>query len=202
MLNFSYIEANAEQAVRSVEQEAVDVYGFLAEQFARGSIVDNRVYQFVYRSFYRLDNAGLTPEFKSKYFILLENSRGREEVDLKALTKELYAIPNRKGQLSLQFSFVTKLANSVNSRYPIYDGEVARALDFHSPQPSKPFEVRFDEFMVFYADLRDTYNEILSRNLLEGPRQMFREIYSAPVDRIPDIKVLDFIFWSAGKLRS
>jgi hypothetical protein len=33
------------------------------------------VFQFTFRSFYRLDNAGLTPEFKSKYFALLEESR-------------------------------------------------------------------------------------------------------------------------------
>ena len=69
-----------------------------------------------------------------------------------------------------------------------------------SPQPNKSFEVRFEQYMVFYADLRDTYTEILKHNLLEEPRRIFRHIYSAPLERIPDIKVLDFIFWSAGKL--
>ena len=75
-------------------------------------------------AFYRLDNAGLTPEFKSKYFMLLEESRNLPEVYLRNLVKELYAIPNLKGQQSLQFSFVTKLANTVNRQYPIYDSEV------------------------------------------------------------------------------
>ena len=200
LLNFSHIEANAQPAVRTIGQEAVDVYAFLAEQFARGPVLDNYVYQFMYRSFYRLDNAGLTTEFKSQYFALLERSRDLDEVDLKTLTKELYAAPNSKGQRSLQFSFVTKLANTVNCQYPIYDGEVAKVFAFKSPQPSKPFEVRFEKYMAFYADLRDTYTEILKHNLLEEPRRIFRHIYSAPLERIPDIKVLDFIFWSAGKL--
>lgn len=200
LLNFSHIEANAETAVLAIGQEAVDVYTFLAEQFARGPILNNYVYQFIYRSFYRLDNAGLTSEFKSQYFALLERSRDLDDVDLERLTKELYEAPNRKGQQSLQFSFVTKLANTVNFQYPIYDGAVAKVFDFQSPQPNKSFEVRFEQYRAFYADLRDTYTEILKHNLLEQPRRIFRHIYSAPVERIPDIKVLDFIFWSAGKL--
>ena len=199
-LNFSHIEANAQLAVRAIGQEAVDVYAFLAQQFARGPVLNNYVYQFMYRSFYRLDNAGLTTEFKSEYFALLERSRDLDEVDLKTLTKELYSAPNRKGQQSLQFSFVTKLANTVNCQYPIYDKAVAKVFGFQSPQPNKPFEVRFGKYVAFYADLRDTYTEILKHNLLGQPRRIFRHIYSAPLERIPDIKVLDFIFWSAGKL--
>ena len=41
-----------------------------------------------------------------------------------------------------------------------------------SPQPNKSFEVRFEQYMVFYADLRDTYTEILKHNLLEEPRRI------------------------------
>jgi hypothetical protein len=110
--DLSDIEGNADSIVREIGREAVDVYGFLADEFARGSVVGNYVFQFTYRSFYRLDNAGLTPEFKSKYFALLEESRNVREIDLRRLVEELYAIPNRKGQRSLQFSFVTKLANT------------------------------------------------------------------------------------------
>ena len=53
--------------------------------------------------------------------------------------------------------------------------------------------------MAFYNKLRGIYDEILDGNFLQGPRQMFRDIYAAPPERIPEIKVLDFIFWSAGK---
>jgi hypothetical protein len=186
--------------VRAIGREAVDVYGFLSDQFARGPVVENYVFQFMYRSFYRLDSAGLTPEFKSKYFVMLEESRNLPEVDLRRLVKELYPIPNLKGQQSLQFSFVTKLVNTVNRQYPIYDSEVGKVFGFRTPNNHKAFEVRLEEYMTFYAKLRDIYAEILAKNLLEAPRRLFRQIYAAPPERIPEIKVLDFIFWSAGKL--
>jgi|SRR5271155_3815043 hypothetical protein len=198
--DLSDIEGNADSIVRAIGREAVDVYGFLADEFARGSVVGNYVFQFTYRSFYRLDNAGLTPEFKSKYFALLEESRNIREIDLRRLVEELYAIPNRKGQQSLQFSFVTKLANTANRQYPIYDGEVASVFGFRVPDNHGTFDLRLEKYMIFYAKVRDIYSEILNGNLLQEPRRTFRQIYAAPSERIPDIKVLDFIFWSAGKL--
>jgi hypothetical protein len=198
--NLSQIERNAEPVVRAIGREAVDVYGFLSDQFALGTVVGNCVFQFVYRSFYRLDSAGLTPEFKSKYFVMLEESRNLPQVDLRSLVKELYAIPNLKGQQSLQFSFATKLVNTVNRQYPIYDREVGKVFGFRAPNNYKAFEVRLEEYMTFYAKLRGIYAEILTKNLLEAPRRLFRQIYTAPPERIPEIKVLDFIFWSAGKL--
>lgn len=198
--DLSDIEANAERIVREIRPEAVAVYAFLSAEFARGSVAENYVFQFTYRSFYRLDNAGLKPEFKSKYFVLLEQSRTRPEVDLRTLARELHDIPDWKGHQSLQFSFVTKLAHTVNRQNPIYDAEIARVFRFRAPYNKKTFDVRLDKYMTFYDKLRDIYAEILTANLLERPRRMFRQIYSAPPERIPDTKVLDFIFWSAGKL--
>jgi hypothetical protein len=197
--DLSDIEVNCDSIVQKDGREAVDVYAFLADEFARGSVVENYVFQFMYRSYYRLDNAGLTDAFKSRYFELLEESRNLADIDLRRLVKELYAIPNRKGQPSLQFSFVTKLANTANRLYPIYDREVAKVFGFRPPESLGAFDARLTKYMIFYENLRNTYSEILNGDLLQEPRRAFRQIYAAPPERIPDIKVLDFIFWWAGK---
>lgn len=110
------IESNTEEIVLAIGRESVEVYRFLSAEFMRGSILENYVFQFAFRSFYRLDNAGLTPNFKREYFVLLEEARNLNEVDLPGLARKLFHIPNRKGQQSLQFSFVSKLANTVNSK--------------------------------------------------------------------------------------
>lgn len=47
------IENSAEPIVREIGREAADVYVLLAKEFSKGSIIDNRVFQFAYRSFYR-----------------------------------------------------------------------------------------------------------------------------------------------------
>ena len=70
----------------------------------------------------------------------------------------------------------------------------------HAIDDVRRTKVRLEEYITFYAKLRGIYAEILAKNLLEAPRGLFRKIYEAPPERIPEIKVLDFIFWSAGKL--
>jgi hypothetical protein len=195
------IDANADRIVHAIGSESVDVFSFLAANFMAGSVVSNTVFQFVFRPFYRLDGAGLSAEFKSRYFQLLEGARGLCMIDLHQVVTELYGFPNRKGQRSLQFSFATKLAHTANAEYPIYSSEVARVFGFRAPGNWIPFNDRLERYMGLYGRLRELYAEVLEQNLLVTPRRLFRAVYDAPQERIPQIKVLDFIFWSAGKLR-
>ncbi len=45
MQDFSKIEANAQQIVGAIGRESVDVYVFLSNEFDRGSITENHVFQ-------------------------------------------------------------------------------------------------------------------------------------------------------------
>ena len=191
---------NAQLIVEGIGGESVDVYLFLSDEFARGPVTQNSVFQFVYRSFYRIDNAGLTPEFKSAYFQCLERSRAALEVDLGVIAKKLHEIPNRKGDASLQFSFVTKMANTVNPSYPIYDAEVAKVFDFRPPYSYKPFDTRLQEYLAFYRFLRQFYEEIIAHGSMKELVELFEKTYSPAAARVPLAKILDFTFWSAGKL--
>lgn len=202
-LDLHQIEANAAAIVDSIGAESVTVFAYLLDEFAEGPVDTNLVFQFVYRSFYRLDNAGLSPEFKSEYFVLMEQSRNDpREISLETLVRKLYDFPGRNKRRGLQFSFVTKLANMINPDYPIYDSEVAKVFRFRPPASSRPLEDRLADYLKFYATMRSTYAEILKNNLLEQPRLTFRHKYTVHEAKIAEVKVLDFIFWSAGKLIS
>jgi hypothetical protein len=193
--------ANAHSIIRGIERESVDVYLFLREQFNKGPILKNHLFQFVYRSFYRLDNAGLTPEFKSEYFRLMDECRSSKCLDLRSLTKNLYEMPNRKGQNSLQFSFVTKLANTIDDDYPIYDSEVAKIFNFRPPSTYKTMDERLTIYLEFYDNLKNYYHELLNGNACETVFACFHERYpDDDYSRIPRLKLLDFFFWSAGKI--
>lgn len=196
--NLSEIEVSAERIVDLIGRESVDVYVFLSEMFGVGSIIENYVFQFVYRSFYGLDNAGLTSEFKSKYFDLLEEARGVLEPDLPSIARTLYPIPHSRGYRSLQFSFITKLAHTVNHQLPIYDGKIAALFGFEAP--SGELEDCLRKYMSFYEKLRRLYTVIVSQNLLPKSCALFADVYSPSSSRVSDVKALDFILWSSGKL--
>lgn len=194
------MERNYEPIVKGIGRESVQVYLFLSREFSLGPIDENHVFQFLFRSFYRLDNAGLTPEFKVRYFELLEQNRDAPRLDLEGLVRDLRGLPNRRGRQTLQFSFATKLANTVNPEFPIYDAEVAGVFGFRPPDSHKTFDARLSEYLIFYEQLKDTYTRILRSDVLAAARGMFATLYMRSDQKIPPIKVLDFLFWSAGKL--
>ena len=165
--DLSALAKNAEAIIDGVGREAIDVYLFLFDEFVRGSIREHWLFQFVFRSYYQLDSAGLTDDFKAAYFECMEEARGGAAVDLAGIVGRLRAIRNRKGQESLQFSFVTKLANTVNPRYPIYDYRVAQCFRFTAPYNNKTWEVRLGEYLDFYGWLRAFYENALATNSMK-----------------------------------
>lgn len=198
--DLKHIETNAASIVDGIGAESVAVYLYLLREFKNRPVDTNLLFQFVFRSFYRLDNAGLTNDFKREYFRLMEGHRHISgEIPLDTLVRALYRFPARNGHAGIQFSFVTKLANAINPDYPIYDSEVAKVFAFQPPYPSRPFEDRLANYLGFYGKLRDAYKQILSENLMAQPRRLFRQKYADIAASVPELKVLDFIIWSAGK---
>lgn len=196
----SDIDTNANQIVHLIGQESVDVYRFLSKRFREQDPKGDRVFQFIFRSFYRVDNAGLTDESKTKFFELLSIAKTEQQADISEIVRSLFDIPNRKGQASLQFSFATKLAATVEPTSPIYDAEVASVFGFRAPYNYKPFEQRLSEYTSFYTKLKSLYQTIIDKDDLKEARAMFRSQYQCTESDVPETKVLDFIFWSAGKL--
>lgn len=201
MANVGVIEENGQLVVAAIAPESVAVYAYLADRFAREyEAARDLVFQFLFRSYYRIDNAGLTDEFKRSYFETMQACRGSRAVDLRSVALQLYEIRNRKGQRSLQFSFASKLANLVTGVTPIVDAEVARVFGFVTPSSQWPVDRRLDAYLEFHEWLEVTYARILRSGQLAGARQRFRAIYAEQAAGISDNRVLDFVFWTAGKL--
>jgi len=87
---------------------------------------------------------------------------------------------------------------TVDPKHPLYDGNIVKYFRFRTQNGSpKGFANRIQPFLPFYEDLSRCYQRILADGTLANVMQSFRDAYSP---RIPDIKILDFIFWSAGSL--
>ena len=185
---------------RAQTLESVAAYSFLLKEFDRPPVTQNYLFQFVYRSFYRMDNAGLLPNFHNEYFKLMAASRGEKTLDLRALAWKLYnADFNRKNRPSIQSSFVTKLAHTVSPDvYPIYDSEITKDFGFRQPV-SKRKEERLEQCLEFHCNLQLLYKEILRSQMMDEQIRNFCDQYVASGVRLPPLKIIDFIFWSAGK---
>lgn len=178
--------------INGVGIEEVEVYQFLSNRFAKRDPSQDPLFQFVFRSFYRIDNAGLTPDFKDRYFILMSQARQSKSVNLNAILEDLWRFPNRMGQSKLQFSFATKLAATVDASYPIYDSEVARVFNFTQPYNYKPFNKRLAEYLEFYYSLWHFYSKVVGSDQVQLLIDQFHSKYHTSKSEIGEIRAFKF----------
>jgi len=193
------IEAKSIMAFELIENEAISIYQFLMERFCSFEPRDDELFQFVYKSFYGFGNAGITKNFKSRYFELMTVAKREKFVDLRTIVTELYEIPNQKGQKSLQFSFATKLAATLNPNLPLYDIWVAKVFGFRVPEHNKDFGTRLSEYISFYEKLTVLYDKTVESDKLKITIDKFRDKFDVSPEEVSSHKVLDFVFWAVGK---
>jgi hypothetical protein len=168
----NWIENNSTEVIDNIEHESVDVYNFLKNEFAKSNVNENYLFQFVFRSFYRVDNAGLTPEFKKEYFNILEQYRNEKELEFEKPLKRLSEFRNRKGQKTVQFSFVTKMFNTIDDSFPIYDSKVARMFSLRRPS-NGDFDCKLKKYSGQFNEIESVYRQVIKENLLPKTVQIF-----------------------------
>jgi len=183
--------------INNIKREQIAVYKFLQQEFAKGDITLNYLFQFVFRTFYRIDSAGLTDNFKREYFKIMEEKRFSDILDPQEIVLRLYPFKRIKGDQSIQFSFTTKLIHTINVDFPIYDSEVAKVFQFTTYYIPN-VERKVARYLEQHKIIVEVYEKILKDNLLKNTFQLFENKF---VDsKLPDIKKLDFIIWSCGKI--
>ncbi len=195
----NWIENHSIEIIENIEQESIDVFNFLKKQFQNSNINENYLFQFIFRNFYRLDNAGLTTKFKKEYFIILEEYRNKKTFNFREIVKRLSLLPNRKGQSTFQFSFTTKMANTIDNSMPIYDSEVAKMFSLKRPYQIE-FEIKLEKYLQQLEEIKQGYELILKQNLIPKTTELFDQKFIN--SQMSEMKKIDFIFWSAGKIKS
>lgn len=189
-----------DEAFKKLDVESFHVYNFLKEEFKKtNDIRENCLFQFTYRSFYGLDNAELTKEFKNRYFELMQEYR-TTSIDLKEICIDLYNYRTQDGLNSVQFSFATKLANTIDNSYPIYDSEVTKVFNFNQPFYLKDRNLEIDKYIEQYDYIKHVSCQL---SVNENIKEIFLEmddLYGVSCKSISNIKKLDFLMWSVGKV--
>lgn len=184
------------EILENIKQESVAVYLFLKNEYKKGDIINNNLFQFVFRSYYRLDGAGLSEKQKVKYFQLL----AKKEDDLKIILNILYKLSDLNKRNAIQFSFATKLLHTIDNSKPIFDAEVSRV--FCVPRRGKTKKEKIIACLSIYEFLKNTYSDLLLDKEIIKLIVKFRSKFKDKDKNISDIKVLDFIIWSLGKIKN
>lgn len=195
----NWIEENSTEIIDNIDIESIEVYEFLQEQFNSSNVEENHLFQFVFRSYYRLDGAALSAEFKHAFFEILEENKENDKLEFLPVLKRLYAFENPKAANAVQFSFVSKLIHTINNKRAIYDNEVVKIFSLAKPV-QQDFDLKVENYLNQFGSIERQYKEIVLAKLLPQTMAAFDEKFAD--HGLSDYKKLDFIFGSAGKLKT
>ena len=196
------IKNNKDIIFDNLDKESLEVYRFLIKRFREtDDITKDEVYKFLYRSFYRIDNAGLTKEFKNEYFKILQEYRNLIDYS----DETINTIANRLDQFirlsntkSFQFSFISKMLNTINVHSPIWDSEVRLVFNFPNIYYKWPLDKKIIAAIKQLSYMKVIYKEIEESKELNNIIEEFDEKYKTA--ELSFNKKVDFILWSTGKI--
>lgn len=199
---YEIISRNIERILGNIDEDLdIRTYLTLLNRFRNVDVTCDTEFQNNYCRYWRLFGAGLSQEFRTAYFELMERLRGGPLPSIEEVTRILYEVPsNSSGRKRLQFSFASKLLHTLDPHRPIYDSMVATFYRFSVPNPIKSFEEKLQGFLGFYNFLTVEYNRVLTTQTLAQPIARFRNRFSVS-DEYTDEKVIDTLIWRAMDLR-
>jgi len=191
----AWIVQSQDEILKQLE-ESVPVYDFIQKEFAKGDVLRNPIFMFVFTAYYRLDRAGLSPEMKTRIFELLDVGEG----DIRTIVEDLSHYKTAKGQNTVQFSFATKIVHTIRPDRPIFDSHLGRLLGLRVQ--GKNLKEKIDSCKNVYNSLQRAVEAIRDHHEIKDIIGKFRSRFQVAPAEISDEKITDFLLWSVGKIRA
>jgi hypothetical protein len=158
---------------------------------------DNNEFRSRFSKYCKLNNSGLTEEFKARYFEMLFAFVPGEQVDpYTPLLLELYTFPRRQGDQTLQASFVSKLIAIHDESRPIFDRQVSNFFGLFVPCVGK-VEFRITHFIRHLSYLQGQHESWAGdRRFQSISQQLF--LKQPALRNCHASRICDFLVWTVG----
>jgi hypothetical protein len=179
--------------------ETTDAYSLLRKLRGDPSNESKSKFRALFSRYYGINAAGLTNEWKDKYFSLLFSFGEKMPSDPhRTALSELYQLQRRKGDNSLQFSFVSKLVAIHDEQQPIFDKYVQAYFGLGPPLLMELPEVRISGFLQNLNEIRRRYEFWSTSAPFVEILQSLRRDHAGLAD-CHSTRICDFLVWLVGK---
>ena len=172
---------------------------YLTERFRSCDVSKNEVYKLIYSRYYGLKAAALTEAFFTRYFELLENTKN-SGFDPLAIAQNLKECPNRKGQLSLQFSFITKIGTTFDPNLPIYDSRIVELFGIRNSKIIRDFDQRLRAHLEDLEEIKRRIDMCLKEPPFSELVNRCHIVNTAGI--LPDTRLADLILWAYHQIKA
>ncbi len=191
-------EVISDRAVSSFHED--DVAFFLPYIELKNLFLDGQKEAFSarYAQYYRMNSAGLTDDWRGRYFELLYQMTPVDSASpYRDILLDLKEYPRRKGDWVLQFSFVSKLVSFIDESYPLYDKHVSNVTGFSIPDIEDE-SMRIDVFTENMMLLKQLYHDLSSDAKVADVLRRMAEV-SPDVSGVHVNRLIDFLVWNLGR---
>lgn len=193
------IEKNQDKIIEQISQEDIDIYCFIQEEYKRlGSDLENNlIFRYIFKKYYLSSSARFFKDNSYKtFFSTFSKLNINNEDNINGIIEKtlLSLLPMRR---NLEYSYTSKMIHTINSKYPIYDSFVKLALRMKDIT-GKNNDTKIKKIIENYTQISDLYDDIIKHNYLEKIINKFKKMRD--ISKLNIVKILDFLFWSAGKL--
>lgn len=166
-------------------------YNELMTGLRAGNVATDVAYQQRFRGFWAMR---CSTGYGNAFYALMEREKEHpDKVDPVAIARALHGHPTREDKRTIQFSFATKLAHTINPRLPIYDRMVARFY-FLPQETGDDAELKLAYYGKVFGFLCREYARIVRDGLLAPAIQTMRTALPALREQT-DEKIIDWLIW-------
>ena len=186
---------NCEQVLAELARISdVPRYLELRRRLCTTNVATDLDFQNSYRDYWRMGFSRLGRHFYRDYFDHMQALKIAGTPPSDILIREIALLSDTPERPSLQFSFATKLLNTLDAREPVYDTHVTSFYFFVPPASDRRLETRLDALLEFYDFLRGEYARVIRQGLLADPICRFRERFTAGGE-LQDERIVDMLIW-------
>ncbi len=175
-------------------------YVQLMEQFPKVNVTADHDFRLIFRRYWAMNAAHLSPQFIASYFDLLQSLKSNSEVGVEAVARKLYEIPTgvpstaNPERHTLQFSFSTKLVHMLRPHEPVYDSNVRAFFFLPDGSTQSSVDEKLYRLLPAYEFLRDEYRRVIQKGLLSVAITAFQNQYDQN-NVYTQEKIVDTLIW-------
>ncbi len=194
---------NGGKVLDHVDKDEVAKDAWLREHFGNANIAEDEEFQEAFTNAYKLGGRRFSNALKAKLYEIMEAGKSKESFDFYESFHELYSGGNQPKLSPTQFSLLSKVANTLDEEYPIYETALGDMMGFKKPTSTKDTaHDRMREYMRFYEHVQEVYTDLLEDENVQDLLKVFKIKHREYAKSIPMKKRLDFLVRSAASLNS
>ena len=179
----------------------IEGYKVLKDVYEHRQINDS--FQRMFNSFYALSKLFVDERFIIEFYKRMDKLKEEQKTytaedivaDAKELSSKIEITEDSKRKKSLQLSFVTKMYNLKDEKYPIYDKMVALVFGIRKEHDDY-IKDKNNTCVRWYKLIMDVYEKLLDDNDIKVIIEYFKTYFSC---ELKPMRILDIIVWQLGK---